>query len=164
MIDTFKRLHHAPLPEHPDKGFNMEGCYFEDRKDFSNHNCGTAACLMGWSEVLFGTPNTYNTLYKGPGDLTCPQPTNGCDYHYGFNPEKFTLPAAIRVLEILRDTGKVDWNEAIKNPWQPKEKPSTDWADVSSWEKLTGLPEGPMRKPTPAKRSEATKTHMNNRR
>ena len=58
---------------------------------------------------------------------------NGCKYHFSNTPEKFTLPAAIRVLQILRDEGIVDWNRAIDNPWHPdEEKPEAkfnqdDW-------------------------------------
>ena len=105
MIDTFKRLYKAPLPEHPDKGFNMEGVHFKTRQ-FTQHNCGTAACIYGWSEVIFGT-SLYDFAEKleiSPEEedaLTCPERPS-CEFDFQLTPEKFTLPAAIRVLQILR--------------------------------------------------------------
>ena len=50
MIDTFKRPYKAPLPEHPDKGFNMMWGNF--RCIESQHDCGTASCIMGWITLL----------------------------------------------------------------------------------------------------------------
>ena len=135
MIDTFIRLDKAPLLERPDKGFNMSRVGFEYRlSDYSGHSCGTASCIEGWSDLIFKSSNTVvqilevrNLRYR---QLTMPKQVNGCMYHYRDEPEKFTLRAAIRVLQILRDTGKVDWNEAIANPWTPE---SEDKLKADAW-------------------------------
>ena len=126
MIDTFKRLYKAPLPEHPDKGFNMQGAYFIQRD--GQHNCGTAACIIGWVEMLFKDTSFFAAEDKlglsgvQYHSLTHPSIYRECKFSYDINPEKFTLPAAIRVLQILRDEGIVDWNRAIENPWSPDEE------------------------------------------
>ena len=79
-----------------------------------------------------------------------PENKNGCRYHYAYSPEKFTLEAAIRVLQILRDTGEVCWNEAIDNPWSPDEE-ETPVKPISVMDMLmmdkppVELPEGPKR-------------------
>jgi len=149
MIDTFIRLDKAPLPEYPDKGFNIGSSDFDDNEYKSNeHSCGTAACITGWTGQVFGydTPAENHMFYRGAGDvhlgisdtimarsLFTPRKKYGCNYHYLLNPEKFTLRAAIRVLEILRDTGKVDWNEAIANPWSPEDETKSKYSDPSYW-------------------------------
>ena len=120
MIDTFKRLRHAPLPEHPDKGFNMNAPYF-GYHSYNQHDCSTAACFHGWGKLLFGELGI--TLLKLDADLIYPlcnpDECNGCRYSYSASPEKFTLEAAITVLDRLLETGEVDWNYAIDNPWTP---------------------------------------------
>ena len=127
MIDTFKRLYKAPLPEHPDKGFNMYGSDFSPREHMQ-HNCGTAACIIGWVKMLFNDRAIYATMdrldlhYEQYRELTHPNSGNGCKFFYDIDSEKFTLEAAIRVLQILRDEGIVDWNRAIENPWSPDEE------------------------------------------
>ena len=125
MIETFKRLDKAPLLEHPNKGFNIFACDFSaPRNEYTQHNCGTAACLLGWSSLTgarFGELGSILDDTTRGAKLYCPNLDNGCRYSYMVEPEKFTLRAAIRVLEILRDTGKVDWNYAIENPWQPQD-------------------------------------------
>ena len=127
IIDAFKQLDKGPLVEHPDMGFTMETPFFHGGKqDHSGHNCGTAACIVGWADVLFGEDmgtledefDIRHTIYAA---LVIPCQENGCRYNYRTQPEKFPLRAAIRVLQIFRDTGEVRWNEAIDNPWSPED-------------------------------------------
>lgn len=131
MIDTFIRLDKAPLPEHPDKGFNMEDFTFGSRKDLSLHSCGTAACIIGW-EVALGicldlSDDINDALYT-------PESSNGCEHDFYHNSEAFTLRAAIRVLQILRDTGEVNWNESIANPWTPEsDTPAAPSFSTDDW-------------------------------
>lgn len=127
MIDTFKRLHHAPLPEHPDKGFNMASVRpIKPANGYTQHGCGTAACIKGWYSYLFNTRGDPLEIFKDGSDscpygaLHAPRPLSGCRISFSESPEKFTLEAAITVLERLRDTGEVDWNYAIDNPWSPE--------------------------------------------
>ncbi len=148
MIDTFIRLDKAPLPEHPDRGFNMLTTDFE-KHNYNQHNCGTAACIVGWSECLFKgalPEEAFGDYDDSDCCLVMPEFEHG--YSYELNPEKFTLRAAIRVLQILRDTGKADWNEAIANPWEPE----TETAEKTDWLKVMMKPdagvlllEGPVR-------------------
>ena len=157
MIDTFKRLHHAPLPEHPDKGFNMSGPHFAVR-EFSQHGCGTAACILGWQkqlDIFLGIKGSCFDCSSYASKLYTPRPENGCKYYYCDRPEKFTLEAAITVLERLLETGEVDWNYAIDNPWTPDSEADAP-AEISILDMLmqeTGtveLPEGPVRtRPSP---------------
>ena len=127
MIDTFKRLYKAPLPEHPDKGFNLSNVGFgRPDKGYVQHDCGTAACIMGWGAVIGadkynGLKCWLNISERLFDRLTTPMQQFGCDFHVFEQPEKFTLQAAIRVLQILRDEDVVDWNRAIENPWSPDE-------------------------------------------
>ena len=126
LRDTFIRLHAAPLPEYPDKGFNMR---FKDFPSFQNkinrdamqnytqHNCGTAACIEGWVNLVFGR---FFSIENGLGlstddmdDLTMPEITQGS---YDESPKIFTLEAAITTLTHLLDTGEVDWAYGIANP------------------------------------------------
>ena len=147
LIDTFKRLHHAPLPEHPNKGFNMSVSGF-CAVEYRQHTCGTAACIQGWKKLL--RKRIFNTFCSQLHALFYPQKGNGCQHHYSINPEKFTLEAAIRVLQILRDTGEVRWNEAIDNPWSPDEEEARV-SSISVMDMLmmdpppVELPEGPKR-------------------
>ena len=135
MIDAFIRLDRAPLLEHPNKGFNMSDYMFSPQA-YTQHECGTAACLIGWAKIIFPKYGCIVNLELDEevnNALTCPSTRTGCKYHYAGDAEIFTLRAAIRVLEILRDTGKVDWNEAIANPWSPEDDmpaQPTDWAKV----------------------------------
>jgi len=132
MIDTFIRLDKSPLPEHPDKGFNMADYEFEPRS-YTQHNCGTAACLIGWSEIIFSKQDidkVFGINYQLACSLHSPSENrrHPCSFSFAIEPEKFTLRAAIRVLQILRDTGEVNWNEAIANPWTPdEEQPAKSW-------------------------------------
>ena len=166
MIDTFKGLHHAPLPEHPDKGFNMQWSNFVPRK-YTQHGCGTAACFLGWTDIVFPKDEEYHPesgyavcddfdiSVEDARTLCAPQSDSGCRFSFRLDPEKFTLEAAITVLERLLETGEVDWNYAIDNPWTPDNK-AADPAEISILDMLmqeTGtveLPEGPVRtRPSP---------------
>jgi|SRR6185437_12340722 len=92
-------------------GFNMN--YWIDRaprsQDRSGHNCGTVACLGGWTDILFNRDgaaiNTRDCLglnYNQGIDLFYPSVSKG----WG----NITLPEAITTLKKLLRTGKVDWS------------------------------------------------------
>ena len=95
--------------------------------DYLGNQCGTVACIGGWVTLLLGDPFCTDEdhatnllgLEKDLSDkLFYPDQTRGCDYNYfDENHERvaevFTLAAACRVLEILLNTGEVDWNRAI---------------------------------------------------
>lgn len=121
LRDTFIRLNKAPLPEYPDKGFNMMEAVFKDVKrmqGYTQHDCGTAACILGWRRILgitIGLPFSAG-LYT-PEDIKLP---GGDLVNYYQDPQFFTLEAAITTLSHLLDTGEVDWEYGIANPYTPE--------------------------------------------
>ena len=135
MIDTFKRLRTAPLEDYPDKGFNMYHVGFSSVKKggYSQHGCGTAACIIGWTHAIiddFGSAQQSFGMVGMDAEweaLTVPSNIHGTAIYCSISqPEKFTIETAISVLQILRDEGIVDWNRAIENPWSPDEEKAPD--------------------------------------
>ncbi len=83
--------------------------------------CGTVACVAGWASVLAGFQE------EGQGIVGTSQAARewmGLNVHEaqdlflpdGWNerPQTYTLPRAIRVLDILIAEGVVDWPRAIR--------------------------------------------------
>lgn len=80
------------------------------------HACGTVACIAGWTNAIFGDPKDYEDdastagqrlglKWGQGGDLFCPE---------GFSQGNYTQAQAVRVLDILLETGEVDWERAIR--------------------------------------------------
>jgi hypothetical protein len=98
-------------------GFDMAYSY-NDRKA-SNHRCGSACCIGGWVQYL--NKNTRDLELHGAVATICPPdmskdeiyrlcyPDTAHDYGYDATPQQ-----AARAVEILRDTGVCDWEEALK--------------------------------------------------
>lgn len=103
-------------------GFDMRQSYLD--KEDTSLECGTACCISGW--VQHCNPElrgldliaTVATLLPEPvvfGDATYSEldelcfPNNNSSYAWGATPQQ-----AARVVEILRDTGKCDWDCAIQ--------------------------------------------------
>lgn len=169
LKETFERLYHAPLPEYPYKGFNMVTDSFSDNQTCVMHGCGTAACIMGWQQVIFhkGRRLPDAILAEGLGvtteDTYCLfYPSLGMGCSYISTPEIFTLPAAIRVLELLLEHGTMVNPEDGRNMWEraiaeqqqvidrlegnKPEIPKIDWIVELQKPDLT-LAEGPVREP-----------------
>jgi hypothetical protein len=98
-------------------GFDMQYSY-NDRKA-SDHFCGSACCIGGWVQYL--NKNTRDLELQDAVATICPQdmsrdeiyrlcyPDTAYDDGYDATPQQ-----AARAVEILRDTGECDWEEALK--------------------------------------------------
>lgn len=92
----------------PDLGFNMNWWEIESddnsARDMSGHNCGTIACIGGWTERLFPGVEASETLgLTGSQARALFYP----DGHFDATPDK-----AVAVLRHLAETGEVDWSIA----------------------------------------------------
>lgn len=98
-------------------GFDMDKEY-KHRKT-SQHHCGSACCIGGWVQYL--NRNTRGLELDRavaticPPDMSSHEIYNLC-YPRGIgNPAwKATPQQAAKAVEILRDTGKCDWEGALK--------------------------------------------------
>ena len=125
LIDVLKVVDNSPTSQ---MGFDMY--YWYGMRQSSDHPCGTACCIAGWAQA--------SLIQQGSTDVY-EEPLNAlikfCDLPDCFKlptsrlikenreliweltaPERLSLgtltpPMAIRVLEIFRDTGEVQWNE-----------------------------------------------------
>lgn len=105
----------------PDLGFNMgywrNSVHYIDRpvRDLSGHNCGTVACIGGWTEAVLGDP--VRDLGKA-GELLQLDPDRAgmlfCPDGWHTDNAKFTTARAVAVLRHLAETGEVDWSVADK--------------------------------------------------
>jgi hypothetical protein len=98
-------------------GFDMAYSY-NDRKA-SSHFCGSACCIGGWVQYL--NKNTRDLELHYAVATICPPyisikeiyrlcyPDTAHDDGYDATPQQ-----AARAVEILRDTGKCNWEEAMK--------------------------------------------------
>ena len=110
-------------PKHPGVGFSMEYHYYSPARpaDRSDFQCSTVACIAGWTNLASG--------HRNPGDeqhamdfLGIAYDTAQALFYPGWVGEVSDVDAytatpaqAVRVLELLRDTGKADWVSAMKD-------------------------------------------------
>lgn len=115
-----------------DVGFNMN--FWTDNidnveEDHSGRNCGTVACIGGWCNIIENTDKGWDAF--GDDDGLRAADFLGLDYptaHQLFYPversedgtswtiydyEKITVEHAVEVLELLKETGKVCWDEVL---------------------------------------------------
>jgi hypothetical protein len=105
---------HSP---HCKMGFDMQYAY--GNRDISDHPCGSACCIGGW--VQYRNKNTrdldveYAVKSISPEGTSLSEIYNLC-YPSGVDDLAWsaTPQQAARAVEILRDTGKCDWDEAMK--------------------------------------------------
>lgn len=102
----------------PPERFNMNywAAYVENEDDVENivevlHNCGTVACIGGWTNAIFGdeTESTYDAAkHLGLSDRTA----HSLFYPWGISKsfDEITIDEAIQVLDHLIETGEVDWS------------------------------------------------------
>ena len=112
LTDLAERL--KSIGEDTEIGFDMLHAY--ESRDASGHPCGSACCIGGWVQLCnpdtrrMGLASAVQTIapdvnYKEL-DFLC-YPTGESDAW------RATPQQAARAVEILRDTGKCDWDRAM---------------------------------------------------
>jgi hypothetical protein len=98
-------------------GFDMHYSY-NDRKA-SAHFCGSACCIGGWVQYL--NKNTRDLELQDAVATICPPDMSKHEIYRLCYPDTAyydgyyaTPQQAARAVEILRDTGECDWEEAMK--------------------------------------------------
>lgn len=117
-------MEHGVPPATLGIGFNMNWWYSPTtdptEEDLSGRNCGTVACIGGWTEVVFGISHSdpmsvaKDTLGLSEGDanhLFFPRQDIG-ECH----PYDATMDQAIFLLRHLAETGEIDWELAMSQP------------------------------------------------
>ena len=114
LADLLRGLNdHSP---HCKMGFDMQ--YMYDNRHISNHPCGSACCIGGW--VQYKNRNTRELELEDAVKTICPPNMSKREiYQLCYPPDgseawQATPQQAARAVEILRDTGKCDWEEAMK--------------------------------------------------
>jgi len=110
IIDVLKNIDNSVESQ---MGFDMCGWY--PHRKLTNHPCGTACCIAGWAQAQFENPeiispiqaledfcNLEDASIRNLWELVSPS---------DLKLKWLTLPMAIKVLEIFRDTGEVKWDE-----------------------------------------------------
>lgn len=96
-------------------GFDMGVSYID--RDGTNHPCGSACCIGGW--VQFHNKATRHMWVEDALMTICPDGTLEGEAYKLCYPDgiraawKATPQQAARAVEILRDTGKCDWDRAM---------------------------------------------------
>ena len=107
-------------------GFNM-GVWHDDAgyTDHTKHKCGTTACLGGWAGILLrkdGRPRS-KPLWDYDAGIYEAEKRLGLDhwtasdlfFMHGltcYTPEDINVHQAVKCLDHLLKTGRVDWNKA----------------------------------------------------
>lgn len=111
MIDYLENLDDSPNSK---CGFDMN---YEHECTYTSHPCGTACCIGGhaekilgeyYSEVSFALSKLCDIPRKTASKICWPGSRVKCPEAY-----EATLEQAIKLLEICRDTGEVDWPSAM---------------------------------------------------
>jgi hypothetical protein len=115
LADLLRGLdNHSPRRK---MGFDMQHPY--ESRHASIHPCGSACCIGGW--VQYRNKNTRKLELQDAVATICPPdmsrdeiyrlcyPDTAHDDGYDATPQQ-----AARAVEILRDTGECDWEEAMK--------------------------------------------------
>jgi len=96
-------------------GFDMR---VSNLNHVTNHPCGSACCIGGWAILGQGVVRTSISLAVQmlQPDLDLKECLNLCYPEFGNVAAgyKATPQQAARAVEILRDTGKCDWNRALQ--------------------------------------------------
>lgn len=97
-----------------DLGFNMGLWAARSSRSFpdrSGHNCGTVACIGGWTDRVIGTEGSaadrLGLDYEEADALFCPP---------GWSGGEISQLQAVAVLRHLAATGKVDWTVGAPEP------------------------------------------------
>ena len=102
---------------HRKMGFDMQYTY--DVRHISPHPCGSACCIGGW--VQYRNKDTRDMELEHAVRSISPEGIPLSEIYKLCYPTVAKSPAwsatpqqAARAVEILRDTGKCDWDEAMK--------------------------------------------------
>jgi hypothetical protein len=114
LANKLKRLkHQAPGAK---LGFDMRDTYHS--MHYTNHPCGSACCIGGW--VQFLNEDTRDVELEMAVMTICPPEVTFQEvYKLCYPPDETpdawhaTPQQAARAVEILRDTGKCDWDRAM---------------------------------------------------
>lgn len=114
------------LKEAPADMFDMEGVFHFSMVE-ENH-CGSPVCIGGWCAAHLYLENIKDPDYQAPDTSAAFREVTGLSGEtaervcfpwgrmgdrFDINPYDATRDQAIRLLEILRDTGEVDWVTAM---------------------------------------------------
>ncbi len=98
-------------------GFDMQYSY--ESRNGVDRPCGSACCIGGW--VQYRNPNTRKLELEYALKTICPPDMSINEIHNLCYPSTEDHPAwkatpqqAAKAVEILRDTGKCNWEEAMK--------------------------------------------------
>lgn len=96
-------------------GFDMEQPY--GSREFSKHPCGSACCIGGWVQH-YNTETRHLSLADtvlsiSPFGIDHSEADNLCFPQPESDAWNATPQQAARAVEILRDTGKCDWDRAM---------------------------------------------------
>lgn len=121
-IENIRALKDAILTGdgHRKIGFNMERFapvnWVEDKSDRS---CKTSCCIGGWAAILAENKDPVQDYVRTTADyldIDYSQASNIC---YGQVPGQYftstTAKQAVELLDILEETGRVDWNKVKSN-------------------------------------------------
>lgn len=92
-------------------GFDM--CHWYADRAESRHPCGTACCIAGWAHASLGGYTTQSSFDAFIEFCSLQKVSMNTINHLTMpkiNMTVLTLPMAIKVLEIFRDTGEVQWD------------------------------------------------------
>jgi len=115
LADLLRGLdNHSP---HRKMGFDMQHPY--ESRHASIHPCGSACCIGGW--VQYRNKNTRDMELEHAVRSISPKGTSLSEIYKLCYPTEMGSPAwkatpqqAAKAVEILRDTGKCNWEEAMK--------------------------------------------------
>jgi hypothetical protein len=115
LTDLAKKLKSLKNTPSSKLGFDMGVPYVT--RDFSNHPCGSACCIGGWVQHL--NPETREMSLEeavmsiSPDGVSYKEAERLCYPDSEVSAWKATPQQAARAVEILRDTGKCDWDRAM---------------------------------------------------
>lgn len=89
-----------------------------DAVEVLEHDCGTAGCIGGWTEAIFGSPGVRGWCDEEVAALLGLGGAEGDRLFYPHDVSDRTQTEAVAVLDRLIETGEVNWEWAIANPAQ----------------------------------------------
>lgn len=109
ILKVAKAIEDACKPQaRPRIGFNMGSWVSHVRSDKTGHNCGTTACIGGWTGHVLKDNERISP--QDAADLLGLTPHLAASLFYGVGVERDATPQrAVAVLRNLAETGRVNW-------------------------------------------------------